>query len=138
MNLQIEHPYVGAMMEALPGLAGLKEKLRFSRRAEVPFSLLSKAEMSFLVALYRHGGPEMPRQGAQLAPLQNAMQSAMRDHRLAWGSYELNHALHIALADGGSERAWLAGKDVFAPAVVAETDSGDMAKMFDAIKAQLH
>lgn len=70
--------------------------------------------------------------------VQNAMQSALRDHGVAWGLYELNHALHIALADDGSERAWLAGEDVFAPAMVPEINQDDMARTFDEIKRRMH
>lgn len=69
--------------------------------------------------------------------VQNAMQSALRDKGYAWGLYELNHALHIALADEGSERAWLAGEDAFAAARVTEIDLDEMARTFDEIKARL-
>jgi len=66
--------------------------------------------------------------------VQNAMQSALRDHGYAWGIYELNHALHIALADETSGQAWLAGEDLFAAAMVTEIDLDEMARTFDAIK----
>lgn len=65
--------------------------------------------------------------------VQNALQSALRDHDYAWGLYELNHALRIALADEASEQAWLAGEDVFGAAMVAEIDQDDMARIFDEI-----
>jgi Fe-S-cluster containining protein len=67
--------------------------------------------------------------------VQNAMQSALRDAGLAWGSYELNQALHIALCDEASERVWMAGIDVFAPALIADVSLREMAETFDAIKA---
>ncbi|HEY9192600.1 MAG TPA: YkgJ family cysteine cluster protein, partial [Methyloversatilis sp.] len=35
--------------------------------------------------------------------VQNAMQSALRDAGYAWASYELNHALRLALADPGTD-----------------------------------
>lgn len=68
--------------------------------------------------------------------VQNAMQSALRDGGYAWGVYELNQALNIALSDEACEAAWVAGKDVFAAALVADVSSDEMAATFDAIKAQ--
>jgi hypothetical protein len=67
--------------------------------------------------------------------VQNAMQSALRDAGLAWGTYELNQALQIALCDEASERAWMAGSDVFAPALITDVSLREMAETFDAIKA---
>jgi Fe-S-cluster containining protein len=69
--------------------------------------------------------------------VQNAMQSALRDAGLAWGSYELNQALHIALRDETSECAWMAGDDVFAPALITHISLREMAETFDAIKAMV-
>ncbi|MEN3070102.1 YkgJ family cysteine cluster protein [Uliginosibacterium sediminicola] len=66
--------------------------------------------------------------------VQNAMQSALRDARLAWASYELNHALRIALSDASSEARWCAGEDVFAAAQVNEISAAEMAAGFDRIK----
>jgi hypothetical protein len=67
--------------------------------------------------------------------VQNALQSALRDAGLAWGSYELNQALQIALCDETCERAWMAGVDVFAPALMTDVSLREMAETFDAIKA---
>jgi len=67
--------------------------------------------------------------------VQNAMQSALRDARLAWGSYELNQALTMAFDDPSLEPRWLRGEDVFAEARVCDVDEADMAQTFDAIKA---
>lgn len=63
--------------------------------------------------------------------IQNAMQSALRDAGYAWAAYELNHSLSIALADEDCEAAWLAGDDVFAPALVADVSLTEMASTFD-------
>lgn len=68
--------------------------------------------------------------------VQNAMQSALRDFGYSWGVYELNQALHIALTDNISEAMWKDGTDIFAPALVADVSSDEMAAIFDAIKAQ--
>ncbi len=67
--------------------------------------------------------------------IQNAMQSALRDAGLAWGIYELNHALIIALKDDHCEAAWMAGEDVFAAALIQDVSLDEMAQTFDAIKA---
>jgi Fe-S-cluster containining protein len=66
--------------------------------------------------------------------VQNAMQSAMRDAGLAWGSYELNQALTLALNDPDSERAWLDGRDPLAAAQLQEVDLAEMAEAFDTLK----
>jgi hypothetical protein len=67
--------------------------------------------------------------------VQNAMQSALRDAGLAWGNYELNQALRLALCDETCEASWVAGIDVFAPALITDVTHEEMAKTFDAIKA---
>jgi Fe-S-cluster containining protein len=66
--------------------------------------------------------------------VQNALQSAMRDARLAWASYELNQSLTMALNDPSLEDRWLAGEDVFAAAQVIDVDPLEMADTFDALK----
>lgn len=66
--------------------------------------------------------------------VQHAMQSALRDAGLAWGAYELNHALRIALSDIDSEAQWVAGEDVFADAQVREVSEAEMASTFDRLK----
>ena len=66
--------------------------------------------------------------------VQNALQSALRDAGCAWAAYELNHALSIALADEGCEKAWMEGRDVFARAQVSEVDQDEMAAVFDRIR----
>lgn len=65
--------------------------------------------------------------------VQNAMQSALRDAGYAWGGYELNHGLRIALADEDSHDAWAGGEDSLSPALIAEVGAEEMARAFDAI-----
>lgn len=69
------------------------------------------------------------------ALVQNAMQSALRDARLAWGTYELNEALLVALTDDACEAKWAAGEDPFAAALITEVSLEEMGETFDAIKA---
>jgi len=67
--------------------------------------------------------------------VQNSMQSALRDAGYAWGAYELNQALRLALQDEDQGEAWKSGKDVFADALVGEISLREMGQTFDAIKA---
>ena len=73
MQLQIEQPYVEALVEEFPGLASLKDQLRLGNRVEVFFSQLSNAELAFLGNLYQQAGPAMQARAAQLFTLQKAM-----------------------------------------------------------------
>lgn len=67
--------------------------------------------------------------------VQNAMQAALRDAGYAWGAYELNQALQIALADEACEMTWGKGGDTFASALISDVSLEEMAHTFDAIKA---
>jgi ATPase family associated with various cellular activities (AAA) len=74
MILQIERPYIEAMVASFPQLAPLKEQLRFGDKVEVPFTQLSDAELDYLQALYRKtDSPEMHTRSAQIATLQRAL-----------------------------------------------------------------
>jgi len=73
MKLQIERPYVNAMMERFPSLINLKEQLRFGNRAEVNFGHLTQTEIAYLQNLYEQAGPEMQGRVAQISTLQKAL-----------------------------------------------------------------
>ncbi|WP_341674825.1 YkgJ family cysteine cluster protein [Niveibacterium sp. SC-1] len=66
--------------------------------------------------------------------VQNALQSALRDCGLGWVSYELNHALRIALSLPEAEGCYLRGEDLFADAAVHEVPAEEMADGFELIK----
>lgn len=72
MNLQIERPYVEAMITEFPRLAPLQDQLRFGNKITMPINHLSGAELGFLGNLYREAGPAMRTRAAQLATLQQA------------------------------------------------------------------
>ncbi len=76
MKLQIERPYVEAMVAEFPDLSPLKEQLKFGDRVEVTFSQLSGAELDFLGDLYRQAGPHMQVRAAQILTLQRALSGA--------------------------------------------------------------
>ncbi len=73
MKLQIERPYVDALLAEFPSLTMIQEQLRFGNRAEVTFSQLSDHQLSFLQNLYQAAGPLMHGHAAQLATLQQAL-----------------------------------------------------------------
>jgi Fe-S-cluster containining protein len=77
--------------------------------------------------------PYSPRHLQVRSLVQNAMQSALRDARYPWATYELNHALSIALDDDAAEATWLAGGDVLGAAQVVEVGAAEMADAFDQI-----
>jgi len=72
MNLQIERPYLEAMISEFPRLAPLQDQLRFGNKVTLPFRQFSGAELGFLGNLYREAGPAMRTRAAQLATLQQA------------------------------------------------------------------
>ncbi|WP_110018115.1 AAA family ATPase [Plasticicumulans acidivorans] len=73
MKLQIERPYVEALVDAFPHLSSLHEQLRFGTKAEVAFEQLSARELGFLHDLYVAAGPRLAGQVAQLATLLHAL-----------------------------------------------------------------
>lgn len=73
MKLQIERPYVEAMVSEFPDLGLLSEQLKFGNKAEVPFHHLSTHQLGFLRHLYEAAGPGMAGRAAQIATLQRAV-----------------------------------------------------------------
>ena len=66
--------------------------------------------------------------------VQNALQSALRDAGLAWGIYELNQGLHLALTQPSAFADWLAGQNPLAPAQVFDVSQEEMAETFDHLR----
>lgn len=67
--------------------------------------------------------------------VQTALQSALRERGLPWGSYEFNEALVLALDNAESETRWLDGDDsAIAPAAIEQELQADMATAFDAAR----
>lgn len=63
--------------------------------------------------------------------VQSALQASLRTQGLAWGAYELNHALALALDDEHASADWLAGRDPLAAAAVDTDQREAMAAWFD-------
>ena len=68
--------------------------------------------------------------------VQNALLASLRDAGLAWGLYELNSALGLALKNPGAEAAWRADGDPLAGASISDADAREMAATFDAVKSK--
>jgi hypothetical protein len=66
--------------------------------------------------------------------VQNAMQSALRDAGLAWGLYELNAALLLAMDDPEADATWRAGADPLVAAAVQDVPAEEMAAAFDQLR----
>ncbi len=73
MKLQIERPFVEALVQAHPRLAWLKEQMRFGSRAEVSFMQLENEELHFLEVLFEGAGPELRARAAQISTLRKAL-----------------------------------------------------------------
>lgn len=66
--------------------------------------------------------------------VQNAMQSSLRAAGFAWGVYELNHAVLLALDDPTAESTWLAGEDALQDAALNEVSAAEMAEVYDLLR----
>jgi hypothetical protein len=73
MKLQIERPYVEALVREFPELAPLQDQLKFGNKAEWPCQQLSAPQLAFLHSLYAAAGAAMQGRAAQLATLQRAL-----------------------------------------------------------------
>lgn len=64
--------------------------------------------------------------------VQSALQASLRSQGLAWGSYELNHALTLALENDQAGAKWLAGADPLAAAAIDSAEQRQaMGEWFD-------
>jgi hypothetical protein len=141
MKIQIEHPYVEAMVREFPDLSGLQDQLRFGNRVEVHYTQLSQPQLVYLGNLYQAGGPELRGKLAQLATLRQAI----NDDGTRFAQGELEQAVPAIarfLARDGL-RGWLfaaniAGKPL--PYVVTRLDftppsNDESGKIFLELKA---
>lgn len=67
--------------------------------------------------------------------VQNAMMSSLRKSDLAFGLYELNEGVALALSQPDAEARWTAGDDPLAPAAIGEFDAAEAAATFDTLRA---
>lgn len=63
--------------------------------------------------------------------VRSLVQAALRARGLAWGTYEFNHALMLALDDAHASSHWLAGGDPLAAAAMDAEQRDAMAAWFD-------
>lgn len=73
MKLQIDQPYVNALLDQFPELDVLRDQLRFGNHAHVVFDQLSGSQLAYLQNLYVQAGPDMQGHAAQLSTLQKAL-----------------------------------------------------------------
>lgn len=71
MRLQIEQPYIGAMIERFPELASLTEQLNFGNHVIVALEQLNPDSLSYLHNLYQDAGHD--NRAAQVATLRQAI-----------------------------------------------------------------
>lgn len=105
MKLQIEQPYVNALLEAFPKRLDLKAQLRFGNRVNVAIKQLSHSELAYLQNLYRQAGSAMQGHAALIATLQRAM----NDGGERFAADELEKVLPV-IAEylvSGAQRGWL-------------------------------
>ena len=89
IKVQIERPFIEAMIEEFPDLAALQEQLRFGDKVEIAFSQLSDAQLGLLGDLYRKAGPGMQLRAAQLSTLRQAL----KDSGVRFGPNDLEMVL---------------------------------------------
>jgi hypothetical protein len=133
--------------------AGLSEQRRVGLRQRCPFVARGVCAISRVRPLACRGHashdalacadaaagrrPDVPYSTAHRmvrAMVQNAMQSSLREAGLAWGNYELNRALLLSRDDPTSERAWLDGRDVLAPAAPNDVPAQEMTAVYDELR----
>lgn len=105
MKLQLERPFVDAMLAEFPDITALKEQLRFSNHAMVPAEHFSAQQLKFLNNLYLGAGPEMQARTAQLGTLHKALHN--KGQRFAADDLE---CLLVAIAEyllSDCIRGWL-------------------------------
>src|SRR5450631_3515936 len=76
MKLPIDRAHVEALVREFPHLTALQDQLRLSNVAEASIHQLQKAEVEFLIELYRQAGPEWSARAAQLSTLRSALNHA--------------------------------------------------------------
>lgn len=103
MKLQIEQPYVDAMINQFPELGALAEQLNFGNRVIVELGLLDNDSLTYLHSLYDDAG--LQSRAAQVATLRHAI----NDEGERYGEHDLEKVL-ASLAEylvDGAIRGWL-------------------------------
>jgi ATPase family associated with various cellular activities (AAA) len=105
MKLLLDRIHVDALVKSFPRLVGLQEQLRLGNTAETSFRQLEKAEVEFLIELYKKAGPEWAARAAQLITVQQALEAP--GHRFTADELEdVLPELARYLLDGAT-RGWL-------------------------------
>ncbi len=105
MKLQIEQPYVDAMIDQFPELNTLAEQLRFGSKVLISIEQMNKHSLAYLQNLYESAAPPLKAKAAQIATLKNAL----NDEGTRYSPDDLE-ALVAGLAEfliDGAIRGWL-------------------------------
>ncbi|RTL25724.1 MAG: AAA family ATPase [Rhodocyclaceae bacterium] len=132
MKLQLERPFVEALVQAHPRLSWLLEQMRFGNRAEVSFLQMEHDELHFLEVLFEGAGPEMRTRAAQISTLRKAlagdgMRFESEDLELlvpAIARYLADDAIRgwlFSAASAGKPTAWVVTRLDYTPASNEET-----------------
>ena len=141
MKLEIERPFVEALVQQFERLAPLKEQLKFASRAEIEFRRLTGAEADFLRGLYDRAGAAFQARSARLDTLQEAFKDG--GERFAPEDLERLLPALIRYLMKDAVRGWLfamAVTDKPLPFVVTRLDftphsNDETAKIFMELKA---
>jgi hypothetical protein len=142
MKLNIERPFVDKLVEAFPGMAALRDQLRFGNQAEIHVTHLSDGQCDFLVDLFQRGGPDMQVRAAQLRSLRRALDDDAGDRFTAEGLERVLPAIARYLARDAI-RGWLFTANVSArplPYLITRLDfvpatNDEAGKVFIELKA---
>ncbi|ACK50717.1 AAA ATPase central domain protein [Methylocella silvestris BL2] len=115
MNIQIERPFVEALVTKFPAHAGLSAQLRFSDKVELDLTHLASDELDFLEDLYRGSGSEKQARAAQLATLRAALTEAGK--RYEPGDLEMVLPALVRHLTANAIRGWLFTASVTAKAL---------------------
>lgn len=66
--------------------------------------------------------------------VQNALMASLRRAGLAWGLYEINRALNVALSAPNALEQWISGEDPLASARIPDFDMAEAGAIFDAVE----
>ena len=123
IRLQIERPYIEAMIANFPVLTPYAEQLRFGDKVEIAFDQLDPQARAFLHDLYLKAGPAMAARAAHIATLRRAFD----DTATRFGEGDLKSVLPaiVRYLAGDAVRGWMftataAGRSL--PYVVSRID----------------
>ncbi|WP_018277229.1 AAA family ATPase [Teredinibacter turnerae] len=105
MKLQIDRPFVEAMVSEFEELGFLAEQLKFGNRAEATLQRFTAQHMDYLKQLYTDYGPSMMGHVAHISTLQRAM--CANDEKFGKGDLEKLVPAVSAFLTENAQRGWM-------------------------------